>query len=392
MKRVLVFTGHFFPHVGGVERFSRELWQRFPAKGWEVRLVTSNTNGAPDRERIDGIEVFRLPVVKVLQGRLPLPLPTPKFFRTLAQALDPLPDVIVTNTRFFFTSVLGVRIGKRHRIPVLHIDHGSAFIGLGNPIVTFCGTLFDRAVGGYVLRRASSVKGVSGAVNRFIETLGGKPDGVIYNGVDAASYRGIDPALRGELGLSSGDQLIVFVGRLLEDKGIFVLLDAFEQLRRERPTESNALHLAILGDGPVAGAVKERIKGDSRIHFLGFRPPEKVREALASADIFVHPSYYPEGLPTSVLEAAAAGCAIIATPAGGTGEIIDSTDRGILVPERDAQSLARALGELAADPERRQRLGHAVSERASQIFDWDRIAEGVHGHLSNLAPYPKERE
>lgn len=384
--RILVFASHFHPHLGGLERFCHEFWKRFVARGWAVTLVTSNTDDAPTREQVDGIDVVRLPVVTILRGRLPLPVPSPAFFRILASAMTPVPDLVVTNTRFFFTSVLGMRAGRRLRRPVLHIDHGSGFVELGNAAATKLGELFDRWVGGYVLRNADVVVGVSRSVNAFVRRLGAAPAGVIYNGVDAALYRGARPRLREELRLSPSDVLIAFVGRLLEDKGILVLLDAFARL------EANPrAHLAIVGDGPVIDEVRRRAAGHDRIHVVGARSAEEVREALASADIFVHPSHYPEGLPTAVLEAAASGRAIVATAAGGTPEIVDAPECGVLVAERDPSALAAAVAALAADPDRRARMGAAAARRAALLFDWDRIVVAAEPLIRSLAERSRSR-
>lgn len=377
--QILVFASHFHPHVGGLERFCLEFWKRFVARGWKVTLVTSATGDSPARESIDGIDVVRLPVVNVFRGRLPLPVLSPRFFRTLSSALAPAPDLIVTNTRFFFTSVLGLLAARRLGRPVLHIDHGSGFVDLGNPVATKCAEIFDRWVGGCVLRRADVVVGVSASVNAFLRGLGAKPAGIIYNGVDASLFRDVRGTLRDELRLAPASILILFVGRLLEEKGILVLLDAFEALGADP-----RLHLAIVGDGPMTEAVRRRSEGHDRIHVLGARSKEAVRDALASADIFVHPSHYPEGLPTAVLEAAASGRAIVATEAGGTPEIIDSEEHGVLVPQRDPLALGAALAKLAGDEALRRRLGSAAARRVAECFDWDRIVRAAEPEIRAL--------
>src|SRR5262249_24509741 len=160
---------------------------------------------------------------------------------------------IVTNTRFFYTSVLGVRAGRHRKIPVLHIDHGSAFINLGNPLFTKCGEIFDKTIGSWVLNRADQVVGVSESVNRFLRTFGRSPDGTIYNGVEAASFRCVEQSLRRELGIDSSEIIVAFVGRLFEDKGILVLLDAMDRL------DNKTFHLVIAGDGPLGELVRKRI-------------------------------------------------------------------------------------------------------------------------------------
>jgi glycosyltransferase involved in cell wall biosynthesis len=375
-RRVLVFAAHFAPHVGGVERFTRELWRRLVRRGYDVAVVTGNTNAAAPVEDVDGLRVTRLPVLKVIQGRLPILLPTPAVVRTIREHARARPDVIVTNTRFFSTSVLGIGLARRWRVPSLHIDHGSEHIPVGSRALGAVAERFDHVVGGWVLRNATRCVGVSSVVARFLEHLGRPGAGVLHNGVDTDAYGRRDPSARARLGIPADRPMVLYVGRLIEDKGVQTLLAAFDAVGRR-----HGAHLVIAGDGPMMASLRAASARRQDIHLLGFIGPQDVGALLAACDVFAHPSAYPEGLPTAVLEAGAAGAAVIATPMGGTGEVIRSPAEGVLVAPRDAAALAAGLDGLLANRTLREALGAALRERVRQVFDWERVADAAEREL-----------
>jgi glycosyltransferase involved in cell wall biosynthesis len=377
--RVAVFTGHYFPHVGGVERYTLELWGRLARRGWQVRVVTANTNEASPRELRDGLSVIRLPSLQVVAGRLPVILPSGPLVEVVRELRADPPDVIVTNTRFFSSSILGMSIAGMLGCPTLHIDHASEHVPVGTRVGDMISEAIDHSVGRWVLSRATRCVGVSRSVADFLGHLGRSDAGVLYNGVDSGKFASGARTLRSELGIASTSCVLLFVGRLIEQKGIVTLLDAFDRL----PPQLDA-HLVIAGDGPLRETVEQRTGNHPRIHRLGFVGAERVAEALADADVFVHPSAYPEGLPTSVLEAAAAGCAIVATPMGGTTEIVLHDHTGLIVPPRDSHQLELALCQLAASPARRGALGAAAQQLCRSEFEWERVADVAERELDAL--------
>jgi glycosyltransferase involved in cell wall biosynthesis len=376
---VVVLTGHFHPHVGGVERYTRELWQRMTALGWQVTVVTSNTDAAAERERLYGLEVVRLPVFKIVHDRLPIFRLSPALVRLLRTVDGARGDLVVTNTRFFPSSVLGALLARRWGVPLVHIDHGSSHIPIPGKLANALGERWDHAVGGWVLGQAARCYGVSQAVSDFLAHLGRAGAGVLYNGVDAAEFAPRPSEARRTLGIGPDETMLLYVGRLIADKGIQVLLDAYRRLPRRE-----GLHLVVAGDGHMKAAVEAQVAGDASVHLLGRLAPHQVRELLWAADVFVHPSRYPEGLPTAVLEAGAAGLAVVATPMGGTPEIIPDPEHGLIVPDGDVEALSGAIAALGADPARRRRLGQRLRARVGEKFDWDRIAAVADRELSAL--------
>ncbi len=100
-----------------------------------------------------------------------------------------------------------------------------------------------------------------------------------------------------------------------------------------------------------------------------------MHDLFVAADVVVHPSAYPEGLPSVLLEAAAAGAAMIATPAGGTTDLVRHGETGLLVPPGDPRALAEALELLASDDALRERLASAARRLVCERFDWSVVAD-----------------
>ena len=107
----------------------------------------------------------------------------------------------------------------------------------------------------------------------------------------------------------------------------------------------------------------------SNLTFTGNLDQHEVFNLLNITDIFVHPSTYPEGLPSVILEAGLHRCAVIATDAGGTGEIILDKDHGLLLSDNSAETLVRSIKQLAEDPEKRLEMGRKLHNHVVENFD-----------------------
>ncbi len=391
--RIAVFTGHFHPHVGGVERYARALFSRLARRGHAVALLTSAAGGGPPLETVDGIEVVRLPVLPLFDARFPVPLPGPRLWRGVAGLRRFAPEVVVTNTRFFPASWLGTWFADAAALPHLHVEHGSGHVRLGSPLADRLAAAVDHGPGRWVVRRATHCVGVSGAVVDFLAHLGRPGAGLLPNGVDlpepggepgdpggARRDPGHDPRVREQvrarLGVGPEEPLALYAGRVTADKGALVLLDALARVP--------GLHLAVAGDGEALPELRRSAARLPRLHLLGQVAPDEVGRLLAAADLFVHPSCCAEGLPGAILEAAAAGLAIVATPQGGTVEVVRSPGHGLLVPPGDAAALAAAMARLVDDPALRARLGAEARRVVAERFTWDRIAGLAEAELQSL--------
>jgi len=351
--------------------------------GWEITILTGNTDAAPAMEHVGPLHVTRLPVLQIIHRRYPILLPSFALVRHIRRLMQWHPQVVVTNTRFFSTTLLGVMLGKALRVPILHIDHGSKHIDFPSKGLTWLGKVIDHTAGSWVVRSADKAVGVSKAVASFIRHLGAREPGILYNGVTASDYDRRDRVLRDRLGIPSTSVVITYLGRLIESKGIVHLLNAFSTSRL-----GDSATLLIAGDGHMMEEVRRRTATMANVRLLGALPSSAVPELLASTDILVHPSAYPEGLPTVLLEAGAAGVAIIATPMGGTEEIVAGPACGILVAPHDVVALVAAIDRLIANQSERELMSGNVRALVRSRFDWSEIAKDADRMLRDMIEPP----
>ena len=187
---------------------------------------------------------------------------------------------------------------------------------------------------------------------------------VIPNGCDAATFHLRDRAqARNELGIAAGAEIVIYVGRLVAEKGLRELIEAMRALAATHPQSE----LVLVGDGPLRAELDLAAANlPGRIRQTGALPPERVATWLAAANVLALPSYS-EGHPNVIVEALACGLPVVATPVGGIPEVVDATC-AILVPPRDSAALARGLDEAL----RRTWDETALSRRFSR--DWRTVA------------------
>jgi glycosyltransferase involved in cell wall biosynthesis len=163
--------------------------------------------------------------------------------------------------------------------------------------------------------------------------------------------------------------LVLFLGRLEAGKGVFDLLDSVAELRGAVPD----LRVVFAGEGDRAALARyaERLGIADAVKFTGQVGPSGKRALLESAAAFVLPSYA-EGLPLGLLEAMAAGVAVIASPVGGVPEAVVDGVSGFLVAPGDTAALSRLLRKLLLDRELGARLGAAARESVRLRFSPDR--------------------
>jgi colanic acid/amylovoran biosynthesis glycosyltransferase len=162
---------------------------------------------------------------------------------------------------------------------------------------------------------------------------------------------------------------LLFVGRFVEKKGIAVLLEAIGILKRT----DVALDLVLIGDGPLAGALKARAAALKHVSFLGWLPQAEVRRWMRGATAVCVPSIEAsegdaEGLPNVVLEAMVEGAPVIGSRHAGIAEALSDGRTGLLVPPGDAGALAAAASRLVGDPAMRAAMGEAARAAAQERF------------------------
>ena len=166
------------------------------------------------------------------------------------------------------------------------------------------------------------------------------------------------------------------VARLLRDKGIYEYVDAARLVRAKYPNSEFQLLGARDDRNPsvVSAAELEKWQNDNVVRWLG--EVDDVRDAIGQADVVVLPSYR-EGVPRSLLEAAAMAKPLIATDVAGCREAVDHGKTGLLVPVRSATALAGAMELLLSDPDARTCMGLAGREKMVQQFEETQVVAQV---------------
>lgn len=359
--RVLMVVPFYpYPISGGLEKQAHELSCALLAQGAMPRaLAVRFAPGQQAHELVDSVPVKRLPWPRVKPLR-------------------------------FLVSALGLAwamLRDRRNYDVVHI-HQHSWFGLtavalarlvGKPSLIKLPNVGDYGLPGMMRMRmgwlrlrlfamADGVVAMSEESGRELDAIG-YPAGRVFWTSNGVSLR---PApARAASRADSAPLRVVFVGRLMAQKGIDLLLQAWKMVRGQASVPSV---LEIWGDGPLADdlqALREGLGLADSVEFKGH--VAGVRNALPEVDIFVLPSLN-EGNSNSLLEAMAAGVAVVATRVGGTPLLVgDAADRWLCEPG-DIDALAEKLIQLLEDHELRMTLGQEMKARAERYFDIQKIA------------------
>jgi glycosyltransferase involved in cell wall biosynthesis len=159
---------------------------------------------------------------------------------------------------------------------------------------------------------------------------------------------------------------VLFVARLIKEKGIFETLSAFASVAR-----NHECHLVIVGDGPSAGDAAKRITEldlNGKVTLTGFLSGESLLETYRDADVFVLPTYHCEGFPTAITEALAAGLPVVTTSARGMADHLVERKHALFVAPRDPAGLAATLERIISDPELRHRMSVANQAKVGDFM------------------------
>ena len=202
-------------------------------------------------------------------------------------------------------------------------------------------------------------------------------------GVDRAVF---DPSKRDmewrrAHGLEDDDVAVVFLGRLVMEKGLDVFADTIIELRKRQVPHK----VLVIGDGPARGWFEQALPGGI---FAGFKTGTDLGQALASGDIFFNPSIT-ETFGNVTLEAMASGLPVVAAGATGASSLVDPGETGQLVPPGDAAAFAEAIAPYCTDHDLRRAHGAAGEMKARQ-YDWDAINQVVADVYIRLVEHREE--
>ena len=357
--RILAFCDYFSPESsGGSERVAREVYTRLAQRGAAIELVTIANSRRPAVAEVGGIRVHQMPLFdlsRALRAQVAIAPSLLRHIPSIARGFGP--NVLHANNIYFQTTLAAALLQRRIGLPLVTTAHIGSLRHLTRPI-RWVTAGYERTAGRLILARSTQVIAVSESVRKHLLTLGERPERitVVHNGVDLNRFR---PS-RSDSDRLRSLPLILFIGRLIANKGPQILLDALTELHLERvPFEA-----IFVGDGPLR-AVLQRRANERRmaetIHFIGHT--DDVATYLSQADLLIRPSFT-EGMPLTVLEAMGSQVCVVASDIAGNRDLIRDHENGFLVPVGSSSYLAQAIRQLLQDQELRQRLAAAGHEMA----------------------------
>ena len=346
---------------------------------FDVKLVTSFSEKNQEISKAEGVELKsidmtrQITIIKDLKALIELY----KYFK------NQKPDIVYTFTPK--AGLLGMMASFLSRVPVrIHNI-------VGMPLMEATGKKFIllKFIERLTYLFSTNLFCNSFGLKKFInENLTKKDVKVIaqgsINGVDTEFFKNTKTldekeVIRDKFKIDKKDFVITFVGRIVKDKGINELIEAFINLSKKY----NNLKLLLVGDyeehlNPIKNENKILIDSLDSIITVGFQ--NDIRDFLSITDLFVLPSYR-EGLPNSLIEAGSFGIPLLATNINGCNEIIDDGITGILVEKKSAKKLEEAIDKLLEDKELynsiKLKVRDRIIEKYEQKYFWNELKNEI---------------
>ena len=358
-RRILIVSSYFPPHVGGVEVVVEHHARALALAGHRTVVATTRTDrSAPVRENAGGYEVLRLPASNVIEdrSRVPYPVVSPAFCRALWRLVRWADLVHVHDVIYQPPQVAAVLAGLLRR-PLCVTQHAGP-AKHERRLVVGVERLSSLVAGRHIWRRAARVCAHNQLIYDHLRRHGVAAERIVRteNGVDTTTFAPgpvtDDPGLRARLRLPAGRPLVLFVGRLVRQKG-------FEQLIA---AADDAYHIVLAGPGRPPDPLP------ATVTCVGPVRHGDLAQLYRMADVFVLPAVG-EVFPLVVQEAMACGLPVVTTddPRYDTYGV----DRQLVqLVSPDPAALRRAILTVISAPELRQRMSAYSRRFALERFDW----------------------
>ncbi len=257
-------------------------------------------------------------------------------------------------------------------IPVVITAHGADVFSMRRPLFI----IFKKLI----IKNTDKIVTVSRSLSEILkfDTKYDKNIEIISMGVDSTVFTPANKDMNFKQRYGIRGQLLLFVGRLTEKKGINILIEAFSMTINKFPD----CKLLIVGHGELEHTFKMQVKSlglTNSVVFTGGIPNSNLPPYYTASDIFIGPSIVTEGgdtegLGLTFVEAAMCGCLIIGTKVGGIEDVIVHRRNGILIPPFDAHYLSEMINSLLQNLESLSSVKHQARNDAVKRFDWKVIA------------------
>jgi glycogen synthase len=378
--KILMMTWEYPPRiVGGISRVVEGLSRSLVELGQEVHVITNEMPGYPAEDNDRGAYVHRVSIET----------PTPNF------------HTWVMMMNHYFSKRAGRLVKEIGNLDVVHV-HDWLVLPAGAELKSFLPTTLVSTLHSLEFRRSG---GINTPENKMVDSLewwasyessivivcskSMMDDALAHFKVPSGKIRlipiGIDPtkfqnqnvdrsSVRAKYGVASDEKLILFVGRLTNQKGCEYLIRAIPYVARYFNVK-----LLVAGDGYLKGELEAIASGAgvrSRTIFAGYVSDNELTDLFLSADVMGIPSVY-EPFGVVALEAMAAHLPVVASGVDGLAEIVKHEENGILVFPRDVSSIAWGISRIFSDPDNTRRLVSNASKDVETRFSWKVVASST---------------
>ena len=369
MQTIAIFSGYYLPHLGGVERYTYNLAKKLKNMGYKIIIVTSRYDeNLKEIEDTEYAKIFRLPTYKIVSSRYPINKQNKRCKELLEMVKQENVNSAIIQTRFWTTSYIASKFISKNNIPACLIEHGSTHFTVNNKILDFFGEKYEHILTNSIKKRVKDYYGVSKKCTEWLKHFNIEAKGVFYNSVNSEEIEEYSKFINKDTGKIN----ITYTGRMIEEKGVLRLIDAFKNLNEKYDN----LELSLAGEGPILEKIIQENKDIKNIHILGKISHDEVMKLLGRTNIFVNPSHFSEGLPTTILEAGLMECAVVATPMGGTTEIIFDDSLGYICGF-ETEEIQEKIEKLINEPEIVKDMSIKIKQKVKEQFSWDITAKKI---------------
>lgn len=383
----ILLVGNYPPPFGGVPKHLEGLVPHLVNCGWDVHVLSGGKSGT---QRYEGFTIYKDPRRKLTRRvatigflartaaagrlgpalaattRLPPPVWAAVMTRvSLAAGIIEARDIrVISAYNLLSGAPVGVIAAEMYRIPVVVTNLGEIYSHRD---------AIDRQLG--MIRHITETATVLTSLTRHCAdsylALGLSPEvRVLHYGIDRRRFGGAQGggALRERLGIPVDAEVVLYVGRMVRDMGLHVLLEGLHQLLASHPSA----RVVVAGaSGDLREAVASAVdRWPERIHLAVDVPENDLPQFYAAATVVVVPTLGARACGSlAAAEAMSAGKPVVATRIGGIPEYVAEGENGLLVPPGDSEALVGAVLELLRNPSRMTRFGICGRERVARLFD-----------------------
>lgn len=342
---------------------------RLVRKGHKVTAILWNQNASIDTRNdvADGFTVYNVRGVNPC-GAIDSGFRYPYVFGLSRMISKLKPDIIDCQSHLFLTTVQAIRAAKDLGIPSVVTVHG--VMAKRGGLMNLAQYVFLFTLGSWIFRETDLVRCLTENDAKEVAKYRCPRDKVriIRNAVDTDFFRPKNEA-------DKEDDLIVWTGRFVKEKGLEYLVDAAKRV----VSHCNDVKFVLIGHGPLEQGIISSVDRNSlskNFLFTGDFSRRQIAEILQKASLFALPSLR-EGMPFALLEAMACGAPVVGSDISGINDVIVHGQNGFLVPPKNSTTLADVILELLGDEDLRRIIGRNARQLMVEKYSWNTITSKI---------------